>query len=116
MTLRKKVIPAKTKKKPVTRANWQMGKGRIKGTKNKFTTLKKAFLETFENMGGAEGLLQWAMDENKPGNRKVFYYMIARMLPREVQIGAADEVTPNNYDNLKVEELDAIIARYTKRG
>ena len=34
--------------------------GRPLGSKNKFTTLKKAFIETFEELDGVDNLVEWA--------------------------------------------------------
>ncbi len=31
-----------------------------KKSKNKFTTLKNAFIETFEELGGVDNLVEWA--------------------------------------------------------
>ena len=61
--------------------------GRRKGAKNKFTTLKDAFLGAFEKMGGMEELYQWGMQKR---NRKDFYHMLAKMLPKT---DAADQHT-----------------------
>lgn len=58
------------------------GMGRPKGCKNKFTNLKHAFMEAFEGMGGAEGLLEWGRKEK---NRGEFYKMLSKLLPKEVQ-------------------------------
>ena len=55
-------------------------KGRPKGTQNKFTDLKTAFLETFEGIGGTKTLTEWAKC-----NPKDFYVMIAKMLPKEIE-------------------------------
>jgi hypothetical protein len=62
------------------------GPGRPKGLQNKFTVnLKDAFLEAFEGLGGAAGLLAWAKDKrNKPD----FYRMITKMLPANVTVDA----------------------------
>lgn len=59
--------------------------GRAKGTQNKFTTLKQAFLDAFEGMGGAAELQRWGAMQK---NRAQFYNMICKMLPKEVTIGA----------------------------
>ena len=50
---------------------------------HKFTNLKNAFLEAFDKIGGAEELAKWAEDKK---NRKEFYLMIARMLPKSVDV------------------------------
>jgi len=57
--------------------------GRPKGALNKFTSLKQAFLDAFERTGGAEGLVTW-IEENKR-NRVVFYQMLTRLFPQEVE-------------------------------
>ena len=69
-------VRAKSKK------NLKAGQGRKKGQKNKFTTLKQAFLDTFEGLGGAEELQRWAQG---PLNRKDFYNMVTKLLPKAVE-------------------------------
>ena len=54
--------------------------GRPVGSKNKFTTLKNAFIETFEELGGVVNLVEWAR-----ANQTEFYRMLSRLLPREVE-------------------------------
>lgn len=85
--------------------------GRPKGTLNKFTTLKKAFLEAFELLGGVQGLVDFANQcwEHK----KAFYQMTAKMLPRDIYVGDGG-IEPNDLSTLKEEELDAIIIRNFK--
>ncbi len=56
--------------------------GRPKGSKNKFTTLKQAFLDAFEDIGGAEELVKWGQQDK---NKAQFYQMITKLLPREIQ-------------------------------
>ena len=58
--------------------------GRPKGSKDKFTNLKQAFLDAFEAIGGTDALTAWAKKES---NRKAFYSMITKLLPREVDVG-----------------------------
>jgi len=60
------------------------GPGRPKGSKNKFTGLKEAFLEAFEEMGGAEGLLTWI--KKSPRNQSQFYQLISKMLPSNLSV------------------------------
>jgi len=63
-------------------------KGKPKGTVCKFTTLKAAFLNVFEKMGGETELLRWAsLNEH---NRGLFYQWITKMLPADVEIGGKD--------------------------
>lgn len=54
--------------------------GRPTGSRNKFTDIKSAFLEAFENVGGSESLTEWAKR-----NPKDFYVMIAKMLPKAIE-------------------------------
>ena len=75
-------IPVKKTKK-----NYNLpgpGPGRPKGSKNKFTDLKNAFLEAFEELNGTEGLVKWAKMNNR--NRAQFYQMITKMLPSNVSL------------------------------
>jgi hypothetical protein len=81
---RKKANPAERLPAP--------GPGRPKGTPNKFTDLKKAFLETFEKIekeGGKKGskvktLYEWATANAK--NQGMFYQMISKMLPSNIDV------------------------------
>lgn len=68
------------------------GPGRPKGVPNKFTSLKEAFLETFQDLGGSAGLTAWAKKSNS--NRALFYNMLKSMLPRDVVLQAPGE-NPN---------------------
>ena len=54
--------------------------GRPKGSVNKFTTLKRSFLNVFERMGGDDALLEFART-HKPA----FYQMITKLFPQEVE-------------------------------
>jgi hypothetical protein len=60
-------------------------RGRPKGSVNKFTTLKQAFLSVFERMGGEDELLKWAQESNR--NKATFYQWITKMLPADVNLG-----------------------------
>ena len=53
--------------------------GRPVGSRNKFTTLKSAFLQAFEEIGGVDNLIEWARC-----NQTEFYKMLARLMPREI--------------------------------
>ena len=72
-----------TRGKPFLQGN----PGRPKGTPNKFTHLKEAFLEAFEETGGKEALKAWAMK-----HQTEFYTIIARMLPKEIELSAEVDV------------------------
>ena len=60
--------------------------GRPKGTKNKFTTLKGAFIGAFQEIGGEEALTQFAKN---PKYEKEFFKMLAGMLPKDVQFSGS---------------------------
>jgi hypothetical protein len=62
--------------------------GRPVGSKNKFTTLKNAFIETFEELGGVDNLVEWAK-----ANQTEFYRMVARLMPREVEARVSTQFT-----------------------
>jgi hypothetical protein len=57
--------------------------GKQKGTTSKFTSLKQSFLEAFEKTGGTAGLAAWI--NSSPRNRAVFYQLITKLFPQEVQ-------------------------------
>ena len=61
-----------------------------KGTKQKFTTLKNAFLNVFEKLEEKPetSLYTWAVD-----NRLEFYQLVSKMLPKEMTI-VGDEERP----------------------
>ena len=69
--------------------NLKPGQGRPKGTMNKFTTLKDAFLKAFEQLGGIDELVKWS---GKESNKKHFYSMIAKMLPKTVDVDQKSNV------------------------
>jgi hypothetical protein len=53
--------------------------GRPVGSRNQFTTLKSAFIDAFEEIGGVDNLVEWARC-----NQTEFYKMLARLMPREI--------------------------------
>ena len=53
--------------------------GRPLDSKNKFTTLKNAFIETFEELGEVDNLVEWTR-----ANQTEFYRMVARLMPKEI--------------------------------
>jgi hypothetical protein len=65
--------------------------GRPKGSKNRFTNLRDAFLEAFDKTGGAEGLVDWINKHQK--NRADFYRMITKMLPANVNFTPTGDFT-----------------------
>jgi hypothetical protein len=58
------------------------GPGRPKGSKNKFTSLKQAFLDAFEIIGGVDALAEWAKKTER--NRGLFYSLTTKLFPQEV--------------------------------
>jgi len=60
--------------------------GRKKGTPNKFTTLKDAFINAFNSkeMGGEKGMTE-AFSKN-PFTKREFYKLISKMLPSNVTV------------------------------
>jgi len=66
--------------------------GRPRGVKNKVPkSLKAAFLEVFERMGGAEGLYRWATKSEK--NRTVYLQLLSKLLPQELEHGGGIQIT-----------------------
>ena len=64
--------------KPFPKGN----KGRPVGAKNKVTqSMREAFKEAFDGMGGAEALMEWGME---PDNRGAFYSLASKLIPIEV--------------------------------
>lgn len=85
----------------------QLGKGRILGSKNKFTSLKQAFIDAFNAIGGEQALIDWVANDavveyiDKKSGKKVkidlggdrkkeFFKMISSMLPKELAVTGAD--------------------------
>ena len=60
------------------------GCGRKLGTPNHITTdMRKAFIEAFDKLGGAQGLYEWGKK-----NPSEFYPMMKAILPREWKVDA----------------------------
>lgn len=67
--------------------------GRKKGTPNKFTTLKQAFLDAFQDqkIGGRKGMVEVF---SKNDIRKIeFFKLISKMLPSNVTVDGDLKVT-----------------------
>ena len=60
--------------------------GRPKGSKNKFTTIKEAFVDVFfsEEINGAEGLKAWVQGD--PKNKEIFFGWMTKMFPRDMNV------------------------------
>lgn len=63
------------------------GKGRPKGTLNKFTSFKASLLNVYQGMGGDKAMLEWAMRRENQGE---FYKLVAKLLPKEVELAGKD--------------------------
>lgn len=65
--------------------------GKPKGTRNKISkNIKQVFLSVFEEMSGQQALLEWAQE-----NRDAFFSMIAKLLPKDIEIKSENEQTIN---------------------
>jgi hypothetical protein len=79
--------------------------GRKKGSKNKFTTLKDAFINAFSRIGGEDALVKYCTPKPitvvskkgkvriidfTPERQREFFKMIVPMLPKEVAVTGAD--------------------------
>ncbi|MBT3197992.1 MAG: hypothetical protein HN344_09720, partial [Gammaproteobacteria bacterium] len=56
------------------------GKGRPKGSKNKFTNIKDAFVNVFQDVGGEKYLKKFALEHPKE-----FVKLMGGMLPKDIQ-------------------------------
>lgn len=72
--------------------------GKKKGTLNKFTTLKNAFLKAFQEIQKDKKV---RLDKWGKMNPEMFYRLISKMLPREI------ELTGKNKEPVKIEITDA---------
>jgi len=52
--------------------------GRVKGSLNKFSQIKRAFLWVFDKLGGQEALLEWV--NSSPKNQSLFYAFCVKLL------------------------------------
>ena len=64
--------------------------GRPKGIPNRFTKLRDEMLAAFDELGGVDGLVKWAKSD--PDRQGMFYAMIARMLPKPVEVSGGGEL------------------------
>jgi hypothetical protein len=96
--------------------------GRKKGKGNKFTQFKDALLEAFNSkeINSVAGLVSWA---KLPENRGMCYQLMAKMLPKEIEIsqdvgiGLADrlksarEFRSRHVKELRAPAADPVIAK-----
>jgi hypothetical protein len=68
-------------------------KGRPKGAVNKTTlAAKEAFQLAFDELGGWQGLAQWAKSD--PDNRKVFYSLYSKLIPMDLTSNGNTVIAP----------------------
>jgi len=91
--------------------------GRPKGSKNKFTNLKQAFLDTYEEIekeskkdNSIKSLYEWATKNDR--NQGVFYQLISKMLPSNVGI----EGNIKHRHRLSMADLKKSMEEYDKSG
>ncbi len=71
--------------------------GKQKGTPNKFTNLKQAFLDVFEQIekeskeGKVKSFFEWSIKNDK--NRGLFYQLISKMLPANLTVDGDMKLT-----------------------
>lgn len=67
----------------------RQGRGRPKGSPNKVhASMKQAIAEAFEQLGGTERMVQWAMED--PKHLTEFYKLAARLIPVETQVSGTN--------------------------
>ena len=71
------------------RGGLRAGAGRPKGATNKIPRVaKENIIRAFEDLGGVEGLVNWALQDAK--NQGDFYKIYGRLLPIENNITGSD--------------------------
>jgi hypothetical protein len=76
----------KPRGKPFKKGRARTG-GRAKGTPNKFTNLKQAFINAFQKIGHEDALVEFYRTRK---NRRAFFQMMSGMLPKDVQLSGPD--------------------------
>jgi len=61
----------------------EVGPGRPKGSKNKFTQLKDNFYQVFEDIGGIDRMKEWVLADAR--NLTTFYTLLSKLLPTRVE-------------------------------
>lgn len=81
--------------------------GRSAGTQNKLTqSVKNAFGEAFELLGGAEALHQWAKS-----NKTEFYKLASKLIPADINMAITEQPEARVYPTgLPIDEQDRLPA------
>lgn len=67
------------------------GRGRRKGSKNKYTDLKQSILNAYDKTGGEKALVNWISE--KPRNREIFYgQILVKVLPKDSNINLGGDI------------------------
>jgi hypothetical protein len=112
--MKRKIILRKDRVNRTKRGTFTKGNnyGKLqKGIPKKFTSLRQAFLDVFEMLGGVQGLYEFVKKDRY--SRRTFYGWVVKMLPREVTFNDSP-INPNELSNLSETELDTIIAQHIK--
>ena len=87
--------------------NWKLkngapgnSRGRPRGSKNKFTSLKDSFLDAYEAIDGTQGLITWIKKNER--NKAMFYGWITKMLPSNVDVDHSGQIKTDNTVTVKV--------------
>lgn len=98
------------------------GPGRPPGSKNKFTLVKEALVDAFNEAGGAEAFKNTLIYDMKGSDGKSVKFInlkalnaVLRVLPQEINVTGENTINFNlivaELKNLSKEELRAIVAR-----
>lgn len=68
--------------------------GRPKGSKNKASKLKEAYVAVFEELGGPTALKKWVESDEK--NKSDFYKMLPQLMPREQNVTIDTELSADD--------------------
>lgn len=74
--------------------------GRVAGTQNKFTvSVKEAFGEAFEKLGGVEALVKWAQR-----NQTDFYKLASKLIPADINMAIKETPQARVYPKQPIDE------------
>lgn len=85
----------------------KLGRGRVKGSQNKFNRdMREVFLNVFERLGGEQWL--WDFANNDP---RTFVNILSKLLPNNVNLGDSEGnpimITIRGYDGNKSSDTSA---------